>query len=460
MGGRSHFEPPRVTRRAVLALSVMSVLAACSALEPVELPSAPSVLNMPAAFSTSASTNAPISQGLLDLFDDPLLTAAVSEALSGNLDLRQSAKRLELAGIDLASITAERVPQLSGDINASRGNLSGETVAPTLNVQWEIDLWGRQADQRRAARADQTAEGFRHQAMRDSVAAQVMQAWFDATEARQQYQLERRRLKVLQRSADNTRANFRAGIGALEDLSAIDRDVALSEARLAENQGRAHDAVRRVEVLLGQYPDNDLAVPGTLPRLRATPAPGVPLSVLGARPDMQAAWQDAVAANSRIAVSQKELLPQISLTGQFGSTSRDFSALSQGATVWSLASALTVPIFEAGRRRAAIEASKTRADRAMISYLQTAVLAFSEVEQALDQESLLARRETQLVAAVAHARATEGVFETRYRAGLATILDLLSARSAVFDIQSQLLSVRKDRLNNRVALGLALGKGV
>ena len=135
--------------------------------------------------------------------------------------------------------------------------------------------------------------------------------------------------------------------------------------------------MRTVELLLGQYPDNDLAIPARLPRLKAPPTPSLPLSVLTERPDMQAAWQDAVAANRRIAVSQKELLPQISLTGQFGSTSNDFSALSHGATVWSLATALTAPIFEAGRRKANIEASKNRADQALITYLQTALAAFS-----------------------------------------------------------------------------------
>ena len=271
---------------------------------------------------------------------------------------------------------------------------------------------------------------------------------------------KRGRLKVLRTSADNTRANFRSGIGTLDDLSAIERDVALSEAALALNEGQVRDAVRAVELLLGQYPDNDLAIPSRLPRLKAAPAPGLPLAVLSERPDLQAAWKAAVAANRRIAVSQKELLPQISLTGQFGSASNDFSALSQGATVWSLASALTAPIFEAGRRKASIEASRNRADQALITYLQTALIAFSEVEHGLDQERVLARRAARLAVAVTHARATETTFETRYRAGLSTILDLLSAQNAVFDIQSQLLAVRNERLKNRVALGLALGKGV
>ncbi|MEX0304509.1 MAG: efflux transporter outer membrane subunit [Leisingera sp.] len=456
MGG----SPKTRTPRFFCAVLAAASLTACSTLEPVALPPAQEVLNAPAQFSAPAPAGGLLADSLLELFDDPELRAAVARSQGGNLDLRQSAKRLELAGIDLTTTAADAWPQLSGNLNASRSSGAGENLSPTLDVHWEVDLWGRQADRRRASRADRAAEAARHEALQASVAAQLMQAWFDAVAAKQQQDLERRRLTVLRASAENTRANYRAGIGTLNDLSAIERDVALSQAALALNVGQAHDAVRTVEFLLGQYPDNELAIPSHLPRLKAAPAPGLPLAVLTERPDMQAAWQDAVAANRRIAVSQKELLPQISLTGQFGSASNDFSALSHGATVWSLASALTAPIFEAGRRKASIEASRNRADQALLTYLQTALTAFSEVERGLDQERILARREARLAAAVTLARATEATFETRYRAGLSTILELLSARNAVFDIQGQLLAVRNERLKNRVALGLALGKGV
>ena len=73
--------------------------------------------------------------------------------------------------------------------------------------------------------------------MQASVAAQLMQAWFDAVTAKQQQSLEARRLKVLKASAENTRANYRSGIGTLDDLSAIERDVALSEAAPGTERG-------------------------------------------------------------------------------------------------------------------------------------------------------------------------------------------------------------------------------
>ena len=455
---RSNARP--AVRRLGQAAALGLGLAACSALEPVELAQPAEVVNTPAQFASAGGLQTQVTGNLLTLFGDPVLRAAVAESLDSNPDILQAAKRLKLAGFDLTTTGADAWPQVSGNLNASRGDPSGESVSPTLDVSWEIDIWGRQAERRRAARADKAAVAARFEATRVSVAAQMMQAWFAAIEARQQRQVEAQRLSGLRAQAENIRANYRSGIGSLDDLSAIERVVALSEASLAQREGQHNDAVRAVELLLGQYPDNDLAIPSHLPRLTATPAPGVPLSVLSARPDMQAAWQDAVAANKRIAVSQKELLPQISLTGQFGSTSADFSALSHGATIWSLASSLTAPIFEAGRRKANIEASKTRADQALLTYLQTALTAFNEVEQALDQERLLAMREARLAEAATHARATETTIETRYRAGLAGVLDLLSAQNAVFDIQSQLLAVRADRLRNRVALGLALGKGV
>ena len=159
------------TRKPHLILGVLAIasLTACSALEPVALPSSQEVLNAPETFSTPVPAGGQITGSLLDLFDDPVLRAAVNQSLSGSLDLRQSAKRLELAGIDLTTTTADAWPQLSGNVNASRSRGAVESLSPTLDVQWEVDLWGRLADSRRASRADRAAETSRHQALQASV---------------------------------------------------------------------------------------------------------------------------------------------------------------------------------------------------------------------------------------------------------------------------------------------------
>lgn len=82
------------------------------------------------------------------------------------------------------------------------------------------------------------------------------------------------------------------------------------------------------------------------------------------------------------------------------------------------------------------------------------------MELALDQEALLAEREREQHHAVRLAEDTARIFEERYRRGLVSILEFLTAENTVFDLKNQLLGIRNDRLKNRVALALALGIGV
>ena len=136
MGGSPKNRKPRAPMRAKTARRLGSAviaavsLTACTALEPVELPPSKEVLNAPAQFSSPAAAGNQITESLLDLFNDQVLRAAITQALSGNLDIRQSAKRLELAGIDVTTTGTDAWPQLSGNVNASRGSAAGESISP------------------------------------------------------------------------------------------------------------------------------------------------------------------------------------------------------------------------------------------------------------------------------------------------------------------------------------------
>ena len=420
-------------------------------------------LSIPAKFEQVQSGQTRLQSDLLSLFNDKTTFEITNLALQNNLDIRAAALRMELAGYNAKITGSGLLPRLNGTAGSNRAGGSSpvtQTSSTSLDVSWEVDLWGKLQDSTQAARLDSEAAAEQLQFARASVAAQTMQAWFEFVRSKQAVQLENRRLDGLRRQEDLVRQNYRAGVGNIDDLSAIKRDVALSKEVLLANQSTQDDAARALELLLGQYPDGKLTQSAKLPVLQAPPKAGIPAVVLSERPDLRAAWQQVAAADRRIKVAQKELLPNIALTGSLGSQSSDLGDLLNGATIWSLAGNLTAPIFQGGCLKTEVLASRNRADQAWVSYLQAILRAFSEVERALGQETLLRQREAELRSAVKHAQTTANLFEDRYQAGLVSILELLNAQNAVFNIQAQLLSVRTARLNNRVALALALGKGV
>lgn len=463
--GAARWQPfRRLLRRTVLVTLSPAVLPGCFSVPGDTDRSVLSTLSVPEQFAAPRVTDSRIVDGLLDVFHDDALRRLVDQALSSNIDARLAARQLEQAGFEARAEVGNVVPKLTGTLSDSRSHeAQGTTTSrhiPSLDVRWEIDLWGRLRDQRASRDATARASLEHYQAVRDSIAAQVMQAWFDVVTADKLVRLERLRLENLRKIAANQRRTYAVGLGALEDVVAVERDVAQTRATITEYIGTRNDAARTLQVLMGAYPGTDVGLDYELPALIAPPQAGIPASLLGERPDLRSAWQDVIAADHSVRVAHKEMLPALQLTGTLGKETATFAKLAGGASVWALASNLAVPVFNAAQLRNRANAAQSRAEQAWLRYLRHALDAFREVEQALDAEALLAERELRQHEAVSHAQGTARLFAERYKNGLASILESLRAQNTVFDMRVRLLAIRNSRLKNRVSLALALGQGV
>ena len=463
--GAARWQPfRRLLRRILLVTLSPAVLPGCFSVPSDTDRSVLSTLSVPEQFAAPQVTDSRIVEGLLDVFHDDTLRRLVDQALSNNIDAQLAARQFEEAGFEARAEVGNVVPKLTGTLSDSRsreaqGTTTSRHVA-SLDVSWEIDLWGKLRDQRASRDATARASLEHYQAVRDSIAAQVMQAWFDLVTADKLVKVERLRLDNLRKIVANQRRTYEAGLGSLEDVAAVERDIAQTRATVAEYIGSRNDAARTLRVLMGAYPGTDVGLDYELPALIAPPRAGIPASLLGERPDLRSAWQDVIAADKSVRVAQKEMLPALQLTGTLGKETATFAKLAGGASVWALASNLAVPVLNAGQLRNRADAAQNRAEQAWLRYLRHALDAFREVEQALDEEALLAERELRQHEAVSHAQGTARIFAERYKNGLVSILEALRAQNTVFDMRVRLLAIRNLRLKNRVSLALALGQGV
>lgn len=189
------------------------------------------------------------------------------------------------------------------------------------------------------------------------------------------------------------------------DLRLARTDQANAEAQLADADNRAQASARRLELLLGRYPAADIATVGELPEPPAPLTAGLPAQLLERRPDLNAAFQRLLAADSRLDSAQKALLPRITLTAADGSAGTvPADLVDPRAAAWNLALGLVQPLFTGARLRGEIDRSSSLAATALADYRQTALNAFREVEQALAAEQRLREREAALRIAVAPAR--------------------------------------------------------
>jgi NodT family efflux transporter outer membrane factor (OMF) lipoprotein len=293
-----------------------------------------------------------------------------------------------------------------------------------------------------------------------SIAAQTMKAWFATAEASQQLALAEATVESFTNSTQQVRQRYESGIRSSLDLRLSLANLAGAEALLKQRRRQLDAAVRQLEVLLGRYPGRELEVPKELPD---TPPPipaGLPADLIDRRPDLAAAERRLAASDERYKAARRDRYPRFSLTATGGTSTKGLRDLVDGDfSVWSLAFNLLQPVFQGGRLRAAVDLSEAQANETLINYAGAALRAYAEVETALASEEYLAEREGDLALAREQSRAAERLSENRYAAGLENFITVLESQRRALQADGEWIAARRQRLENRVDLYLALGGG-
>ena len=187
---------------------------------------------------------------------------------------------------------------------------------------------------------------------------------------------------------------------------------------------------------------------------------GLPSELLERRPDLVAAERRVAAAFHAIQSAKAARLPKFALTASGGRSTNDlFYLLGVSPNFWAAGVGLLAPIFTGGALKAQVEIATAEQRAALALYGQAALRAFSDVETALANEKILEDQQRYLEAVVA--QDTEGLQlrRIRYKVGAADLLSVLDLQNRLLNAEFDLISVRNDRLANRIGLHLALGGG-
>ncbi|MBL1263895.1 efflux transporter outer membrane subunit [Methylomicrobium sp. RS1] len=420
---------------------------------------------LPAQWSAERHRQGAASDHWLETFEDPRLTQAVNAALDGNFDLRAAAARVEAARARMRIDGAGRWPQLAFEAGYRRGDPgAGEAVTGAFealfDLSWELDVWGRIRAAQLASGQEAEATLSDWQAARLSLAARTAQNFIELTEAHAQVRVAEQSMHDRRTLVELLRGRFRRGLTHALDLRLALTDLANAEAQLAEQRTRVQNLTRSLQVFLGRYPDGHFTVGEALPALpKAVPA-GIPSALVERRPDLNAAFERLCAVDKRLESARKALLPRFALTASGGTGSAALSELiDPRAAAWHLALGLVQPIFTGGRLRGEIQLQEARAEEALNGYRSIALNAFREVEQTLAAEDRLREQEQALEEAVRQTDASRKLAIYSYQHGLIEILTLLDSYRSTLNAQSAHLTARRQLLNNRIDLYLALGGG-
>lgn len=403
--------------------------------------------------------------------------ALVSEALRSNPDMRVAAERVNRAVYAARTAGASRNPQVKVGVDGSRqkqifvgfpfgsGGVPSsisENFGSTLSVSWEPDIWGVNRAGQAALIADVQAEGNAYRAAEASLAAQVTRSWLALAEANEQIALSRESGELLESTLEIVRERFTNALtdegGSVAQFRLAESEVANNEAILAQRLGEREQAIRQLEILMGKYPKGAIQSAETLPKMPPMPPAGLPSELLLRRPDILEAERRFASSGSLVKQARLAFYPSFSITARGGTTTDTLrKVFNSDFGVWSLAGSISQPIWAGGAIRSEYARIKSD-DRSNLARLQSTVLkAFGEVEQALVAERFLAAREVAVAKALKASAAAADSASSDYSGGTGDALTLITAQTNRIKLSTQLVTLRRLRLDNRITLHLALG---
>ncbi len=425
----------------------------------------PKATPVPPGWSSISDPNGKVAGEWVKSFNDHGLEVVVSEAVANNLDLRQSAARVEAARQSVIVVGSKLKPQVSANFSgaATRAKDMDTTEQNQSNmelgtVSWEIDVWGRLRAQRAAAQESYEAVALDYAFARQSLAATAAKSWYLAIKTRQLLTLAEQSVDIYTKLLELVKV--RRAAGRVADLDVAEASYQLDEAQtqLTVAQGLYSEARRTLEVLIGRYPAAELEVAETFTPLPPPVAPGLPSSLLERRPDIIAAEHEVLAAFRTEEAAKLTLLPSFSFDLEGGRLSDPLLSV-LGLNPWLVHSAvgMFVPIYQGGALRAQIKIATANQEQSIAYFGGVALRAFYEVEVALTNERLLAERLPYMENAVLSHTEAVRVANLRYTAGTMDLLSVLQLEQGQIQSQADLILLQNAQLANRINLHLALG---
>ena len=420
-------------------------------------------VNVQSSWSQSQGADATLTSTLLALFDDAVMKSLVQQSQQKNLTLRQQEAATQSLAATVIQANGAFIPNVSTNLNSSRqenGGIISQSNSLSLDVSWEVDIWGKLANQLDSAQSSYQASKLTYQALKDSIAAQTMQAYIDAVSQAQLAKLSNEKQQSFEKTLNVVQYQFTAGTADLSELTQARQNLSSAQADFILADLSQRNAQRTLQVLVGDYPSALNLADNQLPKALTPPNAQVPAQVLARRPDVQSSWWSLQSRYSDVSAAKAARLPNINITTQLGESSSAFKDLLSGDLFWNLAASIGYTLFDSGALEAQVASAQSLREQSYYQYLETVLNALEEVESALDSETSYYEHEIKQTEVVKHANILLTTAEQDYRDGLLDITDWLTYQRSYFNEQSTLIGTVNQRLKNRVSLGLALGLGV
>jgi len=408
------------------------------------------------------------------IFQDSQLDALEQQINVGNQNLRAAEAQFRQARAALRYNRADYYPTVTAGASASRQRISGRRPPATsifdgityndfvmpFSVSYQVDVWGRIRKNVESYREQAQASAADLATVNLSMHADLAIDYFQARSLDAQEQLLNSTVKQYEQALDLNQSRFAGGIASEVEVEQAKTQLQTTRAAAIDVGVLRAQYEHAVAILIGKPPAEF-----SLPPLPLTaPPPHVPVSVpselLERRPDIAAAERRVASANAQIGVARSAYYPLINLTGSGGFESSAITTLLNGPSgLWSIGLSAVGTIFDGGRRRALNDQARAAYDFQVAAYRENVLTGFQQVEDNLAAVRILENEANVQDEAVVAARRSLDLSTTRYKGGVTSYLEVITAQSAALSDEVTAVNILGRRMASTVLLIQALGGG-
>jgi len=409
-----------------------------------------------------------------EVYQDPALNALEERINISNQSLKAAQAQFAQARAVVRQNRADYYPTISTNPSVTQNRISEnrplrpatgtssnytDLVLP-LDVSYEPDLWGRVRRTVEAARSNAEASAADLESVSLSLHAELAIDYFQGRALDAEIQLLDSTVAAYEKALQLTQNRYQGGIASQVDVAQAQTQLETTRAQAIDLRAQRAAYEHAIATLVGESASNYALPPAPLNAAPPVTPPGIPSELLQRRPDLAAAERRVSAANAEIGVARSAYFPILSLTADGGFESTTITNWLSGPSGFAAVGlAAFETLFDAGRRHAVSDQAVAVYDQSVANYRQNVLSAFQEVEDNLAALRILEQEAQTQAAAVAASEHSLTLSTNRYRGGVATYLEVITAQSLALSDERVAVEISGRRMVDSVLLIKALGGG-
>ena len=401
------------------------------------------------------------------VFTDPLLQDFISRALANNVNLENARLNIDIARANLLGAKLSYLPSVALNPNGAgaKYNLPGSSMTWTYTIpmaaSWEIDVFGKILNNKRAAEVNVELQSDYAQAVRSQIIGGVASCYYSIAIIESQLDLSRQTSEIWAKSVQTMR-DFKEA-GRVTEAAVVQSEAQYYSilASITDLETALRQANNSMSLLLNEQPQVYAIPAGARLDVPAILRDGIALREIAQRPDVRRAEKSLAAAYYNTNLARAAFYPGLTISAQGGFTNLLGSFIKNpGDWFIQLAGQLTAPLFARGQNIARLKGAKVQQEQSLNNFKYTLLNAAAEIDNALvslannsTKAEMLAKQEESLQKAVEYTNLLMAHDQNT------TYLEVLNAQSSLLQAQMGRLSTELNRETDLITLYQALGGG-